>query len=60
LDLHARQVTECRQVDGSTPKAPQQWQPKELLAQVEAWVKGIRLTNHRVDAPSDGAEGSIP
>jgi hypothetical protein len=25
LDLHARQVTECRQLDGSTPKPAQQW-----------------------------------
>jgi hypothetical protein len=24
LDLHARQVTECRQLDGSTPKPAQQ------------------------------------
>ena len=24
LDLHARQVTECRQLDGSTPKPVQQ------------------------------------
>jgi hypothetical protein len=44
LDLHARQVTECRQLDGSTPKAPQQWEPQKLLAQVEAWVKaGIKV-----------------
>jgi transposase len=44
LDLHARQVTECRQRDGSTPKPPQQWEPKKLLAQVEAWVKaGIQV-----------------
>jgi hypothetical protein len=27
LDLHARQVTECRQLDGSTPKPAQQWDP---------------------------------
>ena len=25
LDLHARQVTECRQLDGSTPKPAQKW-----------------------------------
>jgi transposase len=44
LDLHARQVTECRQLDGSTPKPPQQWEPKKLLAQVETWVKaGIKV-----------------
>ena len=44
LDLHARQVTECRQLDGSTPKPPQQWEPQKLLAQVEAWVKaGIKV-----------------
>jgi transposase len=44
LDLHARQVMECRQLDGSTPKPPQQWEPKKLLAQVEAWVQaGIKV-----------------
>jgi len=25
VDLHARQVTECRQLDGSTPKPAQKW-----------------------------------
>jgi hypothetical protein len=25
LDLHVRQVTECRQLDSSTPKPAQQW-----------------------------------
>src|ERR1700758_3039308 len=39
LDLHARQVTECRQLDGSTPKPPQKWDPWKLLSQVEEWVK---------------------
>ena len=39
LDLHARQVTECRQLDGSTPKPAQKWNPGKLLDQVEAWVK---------------------
>jgi hypothetical protein len=44
LDLHARQVTECRQRDGSTPKPAQKWEPKKLLAQVEAWVKaGLKV-----------------
>jgi transposase len=44
LDLHARQVMECRQLDSSTPKSPQQWEPKKLLAQAEAWVKaGIKV-----------------
>src|SRR5256714_15470215 len=44
LDLHARQVTECRQLDGSTPKSAQKWEPGKLLAQVEAWVKtGIQV-----------------
>ena len=44
LDLHARQVTECRQLDGSTPKPAQQWDPGKLLDQVEAWVKaGIQV-----------------
>src|SRR5713226_4387279 len=39
LDLHARQVTECRQLDGSTPKPAQQWDPWKLLDKVEEWVK---------------------
>jgi hypothetical protein len=39
LDLHARQVTECRQLDGSTPKPAQKWDPWNLLNQVEEWVK---------------------
>src|SRR2546423_7594724 len=44
LDLHARQVTECRQLDGSTPKPAQKWDPWKLLDQVEAWVKaGIKV-----------------
>jgi len=44
LDLHALQVTECRQLDGSTPKPAQKWDPWKLLAQVESWVKaGIRV-----------------
>ena len=44
LDLHARQVTECRQLDGSTPKPAQKWDPWRLLNQVEEWVKaGIKV-----------------
>jgi len=44
LDLHARQVTECRQLDGSTPKPAQKWEPGRLLNQVEEWVKaGIKV-----------------
>ena len=44
LDLHARQVTECRQLDGSTPKPAQKWDPSNLLNQVEEWVKaGIKV-----------------
>src|SRR5438270_11923145 len=44
LDLHARQVTECRQLDGSTPKPAQKWDPWKLLDQVEVWVKsGIKV-----------------
>src|SRR5271165_1841621 len=39
LDLHAKQVTECRQLDGSTPKPAQQWDPWKLLSKVEEWVK---------------------
>jgi hypothetical protein len=40
LDLHARQVTECRQLDGSTPKPAQKWDPWKLLNQVEEWGQG--------------------
>src|SRR6266446_10967552 len=40
LDLHARQVTECRQLDGSTPKPAQQWNPWKLLDKV--WKGGSR------------------
>jgi transposase len=44
LDLHARQVTECRQLDGSTPKPAQRWDPWKLLDQVEGWIKaGIKV-----------------
>jgi hypothetical protein len=32
LDLHARQVTEYHQLDGSTPKPAQQWDPWKVLA----------------------------
>src|SRR5690349_1147220 len=39
LDLHARQVTECRQLDGSTPKTTQKWDPGKLLNQVQAWIQ---------------------
>jgi hypothetical protein len=35
LDLHARQVTECRQLDGSTPKPAQKWDLWKLLDKVE-------------------------
>src|SRR5260370_20996460 len=44
LDVHARQVTECRQLDASTPKPAQKWNPWKLLNQVEEWVKaGIKV-----------------
>jgi transposase len=44
LDLHVRQVTECRQLDGSTPKPAQQWDPWKLLDQIKDWVKaGIKV-----------------
>ena len=39
LDLHAWQVTECRQLDSSTPKPAQKWDPWKLLDKVEEWVK---------------------
>src|SRR5689334_25367257 len=31
LDLHARQVTECRQLDGSTPKPARAMGPREVV-----------------------------
>src|SRR5690242_12885393 len=31
LDLHARQVTECRQLDGSTPKPAREVGPREVV-----------------------------
>ncbi len=40
LNLHVRQVTGCRQLDGSTPKPVQQWGPWKLLDQIKDWVKG--------------------
>src|SRR3954452_13794244 len=44
MELHARHVTECRQLDGSTPKPAQKWGPDKLLDQVEAWVQaGIQV-----------------
>jgi transposase len=44
LDLHARQVTECRQCDSSTPKPAQRWEPWRLLNQIEEWVRaGIKV-----------------
>lgn len=44
LDLHARQITECRQLDGSTPKPAQKWDLWRLLDQVEEWNKtGIKI-----------------
>jgi len=44
LDVHARQVTECRQLDGLTPKPAQKWDPWKLLDQVGEWVKsGIKV-----------------
>jgi transposase len=44
LDLHAGQVTECRQLDGATAKPAQQWSPWKLLRQVEEWVNaGIKV-----------------
>jgi hypothetical protein len=39
LDFHARQVTECRQLDGSIPKPAQKWNPWRLLDQIESWIR---------------------
>jgi transposase len=37
-------VTECRQLDGSTPKPAQKWDPWKLLHEVQGWVKeGIKV-----------------
>jgi hypothetical protein len=44
MDLHARQVTECRQLEGSMPKPAQKWEPWKFLDQIESWVKaGIKV-----------------
>jgi len=44
LDLHARQVTECRQLDGSIPKPAQKWDPGRFLDEIESWVRaGIKV-----------------
>lgn len=44
MDLHARQVTECRQLDGSMPKPAQKWEPWKFLDQIKSWVEaGIRV-----------------
>jgi hypothetical protein len=37
LHLHAKQVTECRQLDGSTPKPAQQWDSRKLRIE---WKSG--------------------
>ena len=47
LDLHARQVTECRQLDGSTPKPPQRW---------ESYLRGNRDAMSIVAVPSPEQE----
>ena len=51
LDLHARQVTECRQLDGSTPKPAQKWDHWKLLNQVEEWVKARESRTTAVTRP---------
>ena len=51
LDLHARQVTECRQLDGSTPKPAQKWDPWKLLNKVEEWVKARESRSTAVTRP---------
>jgi hypothetical protein len=48
LDLHARQVTECRQLAGLTPKPAQKWDSWKLLDEVEEWIKaGIKVYSCR-------------
>ena len=51
LDLHTRQVTECRQLDGSTPKPAQKWDHWKLLNQVEEWVKARESRSTAVTRP---------
>jgi len=44
LDLHAKQLAECRQLDGSTPMHAQQWDPWKLSDKVEGRAKaGIKI-----------------
>src|SRR6266566_9470950 len=61
LDLHARQVTECRQLDGSTPKPAQQWDPGKLLNKVEEWVKAGKPSagTTALSGPLSGAIGIL-
>ena len=48
LDLHARQVTECRQLDGSTPKPAQN--------NLESYLRGNRDAMSIVAVPSPEQE----
>jgi hypothetical protein len=44
LDLHAKQLAECRQLDRSTPEHAQQWDPWKLSDKVEGRAKaGIKI-----------------
>jgi hypothetical protein len=52
LDLHVRQVTECRQLDGSTPKPARQWDPRKLLDRLESYLNGNRHAMSIVAVPS--------
>ena len=51
LDVHARQVTECRQLDGSTPKPAQKWDPWKFLTQVGEGVKARESRSTAVTRP---------
>ena len=51
LDLHARQVTECRQLDGSTPKPAQQWDPGSYWIK---WESGSRRESRSTAATRRG------
>jgi hypothetical protein len=53
LDLHARQVTECRQLDGSTPKPAQQRDP--LLGNLESYLQDNRDAMSIIAVPSPSA-----
>jgi hypothetical protein len=44
MDVHARQVTTCRQVGGSTPQPVQKMTPEVFLD----WIEGLTSEGHTI------------